>query len=88
MTKKNATISDVTQHSPHGTDRLLVGPDHEGDVAELWQVGQEAQVVAQPGLVLRGEIIVPWCVLTHSVASLTLKMQVSSKSSSSSSPWW
>ena len=48
---KNAKISDVTEHGPHGADRLLVGPDHEGDVAELRQVGQEPHVVTQPSLV-------------------------------------
>lgn len=48
---KNPKLWDVTQHGPHGADRLLVRPDHEGDVAELRQVSQEPHVVTQPGLV-------------------------------------
>ena len=66
MTKKNAKISDVTQHGPHGADRLLVGPDHEGDVAELRQVGQEPHVVTQPSL---GQIV-------QMVLSLCLSLQL------------
>ena len=63
---KNAKISDVTQHGPHGADRLLVGPDHEGDVAELRQVGQEPHVVTQPSL---GQIV-------QMVLSLCLSLQL------------
>ena len=54
---KNAKISDVTEHGPHGADRLLVGPDHEGDVAELRQVGQEPHVVTQPSLVQISQMV-------------------------------
>ena len=57
MTKKNAKISVVTKHGPHGADRLLVGPDHEGDVAELRQVSQEPHVVTQPSLVQISQMV-------------------------------
>ena len=76
---KNAKISDVTEHGPHGADRLLVGPDHEGDVAELRQVSQEPHVVTQPSLVQISQIGVISLINTSS-----RKMQVSSNSSSSS----
>ena len=82
---KNAKISDVTQHGPHGADRLLVGPDHEGDVAELRQVGQEPHVVTQPSLVHILQMALSLSTtLINSINTSSRKMQVSSNSSSSS----
>ena len=78
---KNAKISDVTKHGPHGADRLLVGPDHEGDVAELRQVSQEPHVVTQPSLV---HILQVLSLSTTLINTSSRKMQVSSNSSSSS----
>ena len=79
---KNAKISDVTEHRPHGADRLLVGPDHEGDVAELRQVSQEPHVVTQPSLVHILQMVLS--LSTTLINTSSRKMQVSSNSSSSS----
>ena len=78
---KNAKISDVTKHGPDCADRLLVGPDHEGDVAELRQVGQEPHVVTQPSLVHILQMVLS---LSTTINTSSRKMQVSSNSSSSS----
>ena len=40
------------QDGLHGTDRLLVSSDQEGDITELWQIGQEAEIRTQTTEVL------------------------------------